>query len=196
MVSKDSAETTMAAMNEAIAAAAPSGTRAWRPGEFEGLFLEHFARVAAVARRLSADGVQAEELAIEAFWRLYRACPRDRSRPAGWLFRAVIRLGLDAARARRRRLRYEAQAAVMMTAGAAGTTPLAQAMAAQQAAQVRAVLARLGRRAAALLILRHTGASYAEIAAATGVKAASVGALLARAEAAFEREYKRRYKTG
>jgi RNA polymerase sigma-70 factor (ECF subfamily) len=45
-------------------------------------------------------------------------------------------------------------------------------------------------RAAQLLILRHSGLSYADIAAALGVAPGSVGTLLARAEKEFERRYR------
>jgi RNA polymerase sigma-70 factor (ECF subfamily) len=45
-------------------------------------------------------------------------------------------------------------------------------------------------RAAQVLVLRHSGLSYAEIAAAMNVAVGSVGTLLARAEKAFERHYR------
>ena len=57
---------------------------------------------------------------------------------------------------------------------------------------VRAVLAELPERQQAYLLLRSIGLSYAEIAQATGVATASVGALLARAEREFRRKYHER----
>ena len=45
-------------------------------------------------------------------------------------------------------------------------------------------------RAAQLLVLRHSGLSYAEIAQALNVARSSVGTLLARAEKEFERRYR------
>jgi RNA polymerase sigma-70 factor (ECF subfamily) len=47
-------------------------------------------------------------------------------------------------------------------------------------------------RKAELLILRHTGHSYAEIADILGIASGSVGTLLARAEKDFERRYRAR----
>jgi RNA polymerase sigma-70 factor (ECF subfamily) len=44
-------------------------------------------------------------------------------------------------------------------------------------------------RSAQLLILRHSGLSYAEIASAIEVSPNSVGTLLARAEREFEEQY-------
>jgi len=57
--------------------------------------------------------------------------------------------------------------------------------------RVRAVLARLKRRQAMILLLRYDGFSYREIAEIVGVVPGSVGTLLARAERAFEREARR-----
>jgi len=54
--------------------------------------------------------------------------------------------------------------------------------------EVRTVLARIPERSAALLALRYSGLSYAEIAQALDVRASSVGTLLRRAEDAFRRE--------
>jgi RNA polymerase sigma-70 factor (ECF subfamily) len=51
------------------------------------------------------------------------------------------------------------------------------------------VLRQMKERDAQLLILRHSGLSYREIAAALDVAPGSVGTLLARAEAEFEQRY-------
>mgnify|MGYP001392163914 FL=1 len=62
----------------------------------------------------------------------------------------------------------------------------------EQAAQrrrVRIVLAEMPAREAQLLVLRHAGYSYKEISAALGMAPSSVGTLLARAEAEFERRW-------
>jgi RNA polymerase sigma-70 factor (ECF subfamily) len=45
-------------------------------------------------------------------------------------------------------------------------------------------------RSARVLILRHSGLSYAELAAALQVNPASIGKLLARAEEEFEKKYR------
>jgi RNA polymerase sigma-70 factor (ECF subfamily) len=56
------------------------------------------------------------------------------------------------------------------------------------------VLRELPARDAQLLILRHSGFAYKEIAAALGVAPGSIGTLLARAEAAFERQWRDRFE--
>ena len=58
---------------------------------------------------------------------------------------------------------------------------------------MRAVLAALETRQSELLLLRGSGLSYAEIAAALELNPSSVGTLLARAQQAFRKEYIERY---
>ena len=55
--------------------------------------------------------------------------------------------------------------------------------------RVRAALARLPERTVKVLVLRHAGLAYAEIAAALQVAPGSVGTLLVRAERAFIQTY-------
>jgi DNA-binding CsgD family transcriptional regulator len=55
------------------------------------------------------------------------------------------------------------------------------------------VLALLKPREAQLLLLRASGLAYRELAEATGIHPNSVGTLLARAEAEFERKFRARY---
>jgi len=94
-------------------------------------------------------------------------------------------LGLNALRARKRRQYYEEQAGVQEL-GLAPVDTAAEAAQSLEGQRVRAALARLKPRSAQLLILRHSGQSYAEIAATIGVAPGSVGTLLARAEQEFE----------
>ncbi len=55
------------------------------------------------------------------------------------------------------------------------------------------MLGALPTRQAELLLLRHEGLSYDEVAAALGLNPASVGTLLARAQQAFRKEYVKRH---
>ena len=56
--------------------------------------------------------------------------------------------------------------------------------------RARAVLAELPPQQAQLLMLRHAGLSYKELALALDVAPTSIGTLLARAERAFEARYR------
>jgi RNA polymerase sigma factor (sigma-70 family) len=61
----------------------------------------------------------------------------------------------------------------------------------EERSRVRAALARLPRRQAAALVLRHSGLSYAEVAAALDMSPSSVGTTVRRAESALRRELNR-----
>ncbi len=162
---------------------------------FEAVFREHWGRVYGVLFRLMGDRQEAEALALEAFWRLYQRrwadAEADPGRMAGWLYRVATNLGLNALRARKRRARYEEQAGRARLENESSLDPAQESEKAEEREQVRRALGRIKPRSARLLVLRHSGLSYAEIASAVGVRPGSVGALLARAEREFEEEYLR-----
>ena len=119
----------------------------------------------------------------------YRAHPADAPYAAPWLHAAAAHAALNALRARGRRSRRETAEAMPLDT-LASDDPAAIAVAAETRDEVRTVLARIPERSAALLALRYSGLSYAEIAQALDVRASSVGTLLRRAEDAFRREMK------
>ncbi|MFB3904103.1 MAG: sigma-70 family RNA polymerase sigma factor [Acidobacteriota bacterium] len=158
---------------------------------FEGAFQEHWQRVYRVICRLTGNSADAEDLAVEVFWRLHSQMSANRKPVTpGWLYRVAVNLGLNSLRASRRRSRYEDAAAQWPTTNRAAGDPLELAAQTEERDRVRSVLARLKPRSARLLILRHSGLSYAELASALGIPAASVGSLLARAEKEFEKSYR------
>jgi RNA polymerase sigma factor (sigma-70 family) len=67
--------------------------------------------------------------------------------------------------------------------------PLFDVLRAEQQQAVRDALAALPERQRSCLLLRHTGFSYAEIAATLDLAVGSVGVLLARGERAFRAAY-------
>jgi RNA polymerase sigma-70 factor (ECF subfamily) len=162
---------------------------------FQRLFVENYGRVVSVLHRLLADRAQAEELANDVFWRLYRQ-PWLRGntdgRVGGWLFRTATNLGIDALRAAARRKHYE-HAAGQVRLEAAAADPLHDVLQAEKRRRVRSTLARLKPAQARILILRSSGFSYSELAECLGVKRSSMGTLLARAEAQFQKRYLQLY---
>jgi RNA polymerase sigma-70 factor (ECF subfamily) len=156
---------------------------------FERLLEEHWTRVCCVLFRLVGDRDEAEDLALEAFWRLYRRPPQDHNL-AGWLYRVATNLGLNALRSRKRRKHYEEEAGLLDFIRNASFNPADEAESAEQRRAVRQVLAGMNARSAQLLVLRYSGFSYAEAAAVLGVAPTSIGALLARAESEFEKRYR------
>jgi len=158
---------------------------------FETMFLEHYPRVYGVLFRLVGDRAEAEDLALETFWKLWERAPARADNLAGWLYRVAVRLGYNALRAARRRLHYEESAGRDALTFDEPVDPAQAAERAAERARVRAALGQMPPREAQLLILRHSGLAYKEIAAALGLAPGSVGSLLARAERDFERFYGR-----
>lgn len=162
---------------------------------FEALFEQHWPRVQAVVWRIVGDSDEAEDVALEAFRRLHGrmsgpASAADAASSRGWLYRVATNLGLNALRARKRRERHELAAGKALLEAASPPNPAVEVERAEERALVRRALAQMKTRAARLLILRHSGLTYAEVAEAVGVSPASVGTLLARAEREFEERYR------
>ncbi len=159
--------------------------------QFDAAFLEHWQPVCRVLLRLVGDRAEAEDLALETFWRLYQRASFD-SRDfnlSGWLYRVATNLGLNALRSRKRRQQHE------LTAGKwdieSKVSDPAQTVAdEEERACVRMILGEMDERQAQLLMLRHSGLSYVELAQTLNVAPTSIGTLLARAEREFEKRYR------
>jgi RNA polymerase sigma-70 factor, ECF subfamily len=159
------------------------------PFDFEAFFHAHYPRIARVIARLTGDPARAEELAVEAMWKLWQSPRVHGDAAGGWLYRTALRLGLNELRSAVRRARHESLAEFT----AASPSPEDTHAAAQEQQQVRDVLAALDPRQAGLLLLRSSGLSYEEVAAALEINPASVGTFLSRAQQAFRKEYIKRY---
>ena len=157
--------------------------------DFASLFAAQYTALTRLIYRVVGDTASAEELASEAFWRLHRNPPATDHNLPGWLRRTGVRLALDSLRRRKRREHYEAQSPPL---GACASPEEALEQRERQA-RVRTVLGVLKPEQAAFLILRSEGYSLAEIGATLGYNPNSVGTMLARADAAFRKEYVKRY---
>ena len=176
----------------------PSGSRVAsvdRPAAWlESVFHEQYGRMVAMLARLTGDRAQAEEIASDVFCKLARRGDSgDRPERLAWLYRVAMNAGLDAVRAnaRRRRRELEAVAESARTSSVAGA--LDEMLARERRDRVQAVLATLKPRDAQLLLLRSAGLAYRELAETMGINPGSVGTLLARAEAEFEKKFRARY---
>lgn len=163
-----------------------------RSAEFEDLFKEHWARVYSHLVRLVGDPLEAEDLALETFLRLYNnhSKQEDGFNLGGWLYRVATNLGLHSIRSWKRRERYELSAGQYAMEEAGEASPAEILAQEEQRQQVRLVLAQMNERQSRLLILRHSGLSYKEIASALNLAPASIGSLLVRAEREFEKRYR------
>jgi RNA polymerase sigma-70 factor (ECF subfamily) len=159
---------------------------------FETLFEANWTRLCRILFRIVDDWSEAEDLALEAFYRLHQESQKNGTleNPTAWLYRTATHLGLNALRARRRRAHYESAAAWQASQNVAAE-PGQDVENAFEQAQVRQVLRRMNLRSAQLLVLRHSGLTYAEIAAVLQVAPTSIGTLLVRAEKEFTNLYRK-----
>jgi RNA polymerase sigma-70 factor (ECF subfamily) len=158
--------------------------------DFEAIFRLYYARVARLIARVVRDPGRAEELTVEVFWKLSRTPNAQGERVGGWLYTCAVRAGLYELRREARRARF---AHLLRRDHERPPDPEELRAAAEQQRQVRDVLARLDKRQAELVLLRSSGLSYEELAAALKLNPASVGTLLSRAQQAFRKEYIQRY---
>lgn len=156
---------------------------------FDQAFSTHYADVYRLACSVTGSPQDAEDAVQEAFLRLHHrgvaTLPVDALRP--WLCRVALNQVYNGLRAHARRIGRETAAAHAPTSLA--LDPDAAAERTEERARVRRALAALTERQQRLLLLRHAGLSYREVASALGLAPTSVGTLLARAECAFEAAY-------
>lgn len=172
--------------------ASRSGSLEHSQTSFEALFHEHWAHVYRALLRLVGDPAEAEDLALETFFRLYKrppANPQDFN-TGGWLHRVATNLGLHSIRSFRRREHYELSAGKGALEAASENRPAELLEGEEERRAARLVLAGMNPRQSELLALRYSGASYKEIAAAMDVSPASIGPYLLRAEREFEKRYR------
>ncbi len=154
---------------------------------FEAFFRDHYRVVVRLAQNVVGDSQVAQDVAQDVFLAAYRRFPGDYAPAAGWVRVAAVHSALNVLRGERRRDRRQR---LVHDAGGL-STPEDAVIARETRAEVRRVLGRLPRRSAAVLVMRHGGMSYAEIADALGVKVGHVGTLLRRAESALRKEMDR-----
>ena len=169
------------------------GTRPWEETAFEALFRTHFGGVYRLVFRIVGSRPEAEDLVQETFVRCYRnGSPTDAAFPIrAWLYRVATNLALNAQPDHGRlRARHERADNVGAVVGDPACDPVEQIAREEQRTRVRQILDTLHPRQSRLLILRHAGLSYQELAKTLEIAPGSVGTLLARAEAAFEKAYR------
>ena len=167
----------------AVTASGPTGTRA----DLEEIFRREYQFVVGVAARVLGSRERADDVAQDVFLAFNRSSvPSSEAR--GWLSVAAVHTALNDIRSHRRRAAREDATAPRLTA----TADTAEAVVTlDERRRVRAALQRLPRAQAAVLVLRHSGLSYGEIAAATDLSPGSVGTTLRRAESALRKELNR-----
>lgn len=154
---------------------------------FEAFFRDHYGAVVRLAQRVVGESQAAQDVAQEVFLAAYRRFGDDYERAAGWVRVAAVHTALNLLRGERRRDRRQRLVQAHGTLESTEDTVIDR----EARGELCRVLARLPRRSAAALVMRHSGMSYGEIAQALGVKAGHVGTLLKRAESALRKEMER-----
>lgn len=153
-----------------------------------GLFHQQFGPLFRYLDRLTGDPDVAADLAQDAFVRLYQRGEMPEE-PSAWLVTVATNLLRDTRRRGARRAALVAE--YPLDAQPSPAAPHAEDTLAVEDARmhVRRVLDTLPFRDRQLLLLRHAGYSYRELARAVGIAEGSVGTLLLRATRAFRAAY-------
>jgi RNA polymerase sigma factor (sigma-70 family) len=151
--------------------------------DLEQVFRADYPMVVAVAARVLGSRDEAEDVAQEVFIGFGRtSVPADEA--SRWLSVAAAHTALNHLRSgRRRAAREQAAPTDHVTPDVADDV-----VTRDERSRVRAALARLPRTQAVALVLRHSGLSYADVAAALDLSPGSVGTTVRRAEAALRKE--------
>ncbi|HST48854.1 sigma-70 family RNA polymerase sigma factor [Jatrophihabitans sp.] len=155
--------------------------------DLEVIFRRDYRQVVAVAARVLGSRDQAEDVAQETFLAFSRSTvPAEDA--TGWLCVAAAHTALNLLRSGRRRASREETAAAVHPV----VSDVAEAVVTlEERSRVRAALATLPRNQAVALVLRHSGLSYADVAAALDLSPGSVGTTVRRAESALRKELNR-----
>jgi RNA polymerase sigma factor (sigma-70 family) len=161
-------------------------TRGAVRADLEEVFRSDYPRIVAVATRVLGSRDEAEDVAQEVFLSFGRSSV-PAGEACGWLSVAAAHTALNHLRTDRRRTAREES-----TADDPVVPDVADAVITlDERTRVRSALARLPRKQAVALVLRHSGLSYAEVATALDMSPGSVGTTVRRAESALRKELTR-----
>jgi len=159
---------------------------------FESTFHEYWNAIHRLLTRMVIDPAEAEDLALETFYRLYKYRPSQHETLSirGWLYKVATNLALQSIRSFKRREHYERYAGKDALIEAPEDQPQKILAEKEDREYVRLALGQMNSRQAELLIMRHSGMAYKDIAAALNLAPTSIGPLLLRAEREFEQWYR------
>lgn len=155
----------------------------------EALFEANWDAICSTIYWITGDWDEAQDLSLETFAELFRHPPGFKTNLPGWLYRVATHKALNFLRDARRRRQYEIRAGRLSLESNSPDNPIEIIMQEQERQDVRRILGKMKFRSAQLLVLRHSGLSYKEIAEALRINPKSIGSLLVRAEAEFLKRY-------
>ena len=170
------------------------GSAAGSQDRFVTTFRGRYRELYGLGYRLLGDHGEAEDVVQETFLKLdgHPVLERPDAEVAAWLRRVCLNTAYNRLRGQRRataRLVRAGRAERVDDEADERGEPLLDVLRAEQRQAVRRALATLPERQRAVLLLRHAGYSYTEIAATLDLAVGSVGVLLARGERAFRDAY-------
>jgi len=130
------------------------------------------------------DPYLAEDMAQEVFLRLYEHPPKNEEHMGAWLYQVAKNVALNRIRSDRNRMLREAKVWALD-----GLPAYAPFQLREEVMYAREVLNSMNERDRTILIMKHSGYSYDEIAGVLKVKKTSVGTLVARAQKKFKELY-------
>jgi RNA polymerase sigma factor (sigma-70 family) len=153
---------------------------------FEQFFRDHYPAVVRIAFGVVGDAQAAQDVAQDVFISAFKRFPdtAESDHARAWVRVAAAHMALNTIRGERRRERRQQ----ISGAGVPPAGPEEIVLDRESRIEVRRALSRLPRKAATVLVLRHNGLSYAEVAEAMNVKVGHVGTMLRRAESALRKE--------
>src|SRR5438309_11440020 len=160
--------------------------RADEPGAFEELVEQYQQRLVAVLHHLVGNAEEAEDLAQEVFFRIYRARKkyRARSKFSTWLFTIANNLALNALRRRQRKpvVPLNVRDSGPLGPRARGNLPVQNMQQQELAGLIQVALLGLNERQRVAVVLnKFEDMNYAEIAELMGLSTKAVKSLLSRA---------------
>ena len=184
-----SAEERRTERKERVAVSGPGGVRV----DLDAVFRRDYRLVVGVAARVLGSCDHAEDVAQDVFLSFGRSSvPAAEAR--GWLCVAAAHTALNLLRSGRRRVSREEAAAAVDDPVVADVADAVVTI--EERNRVRSALVSLPRKQAVALVLRHSGLSYADVAAALDLSPASVGTTVRRAESALRKELIRHESSG
>lgn len=159
---------------------------------FESIFHEYWNSIHRLLARMVVDPAEAEDLALETFFRLYNdhRTGQEDFNIRGWLYKVATNLALQSIRSFKRREHYEINAGKDALIETEENQPQRIFAEKEDRRFIRMALGQMNPRQAELLVLRYSGMAYKDIAAALNLSPTSIGPLLLRAEREFEKCYR------
>ncbi|WP_034630628.1 RNA polymerase sigma factor SigX [Desulfotruncus alcoholivorax] len=152
---------------------------------YQEVYNQYYPFVCRQLTYLLGNRAEAEDITQETFIKLYHSPPPDYQNIGGWLARVATNLAYNYMRSEKSRKRREDKINDKLITD----TPEERAIKNEETDYIKRALDILDERSRLCLIMKHSGFSYEEIAAATGLKKSSVGTIIARSQSKFKEIY-------